>query len=78
MMNVNLSLSADELELVNLSIRCNLREIQSLADSEFLDDNVKNRYRKQIAMIPRILDVLTNLQVKRMMYDCGVCDTVEA
>jgi hypothetical protein len=78
MMNVNLTLNSDELELLNVSLRCNLREIQSLADSECLDETSKNRYKSQVAMVPRILEVLTALQVQRIMHDCGIVKTVTA
>jgi hypothetical protein len=78
MMNVNLSLDRDELELLNVSLRCNLREIEKLADSEYLDEVSKDRYKKQVAMVPRMLEVLTRLQVQRIMHDCGIVKTVEA
>ncbi len=69
MMNVNLDLNVAELELLNVSLRCNLREIEKLADSEYIDKVSKDRYKKQVAMTPRILEVLTALQVQRMMHD---------
>jgi hypothetical protein len=78
MMNVNLNLDRDELELLNVSLRCNLREIEKLADSEYLDEVSKDRYKKQVAMVPRMLEVLTRLQVQRIMHDCGIVKTVEA
>lgn len=78
MMNVNLSLNRDELELLSVSLRCNLREIESLANSQYLDESSKNRYREQVEMAPRILEVLTTLQVKRIMHDCGIVETVNA
>jgi hypothetical protein len=78
MMNVNLSLDRDELELLNVSLRCNLREIEKLANSPYIDEDAKNRYKKQVAMVPRVLDILTNLQVQRILHDCGIVKTVEA
>jgi hypothetical protein len=78
MMNVNLSLNRDELEFLNISLRCNLREIEKLANSEVLDEISKDRYRKQVEMVPRMLEVLTTLQVQRIMHDCGIVKTVEA
>ena len=69
MMNVNLDLNVAELELLNVSLRCNLREIEKLADSEYIDKVSKDRYKKQVAMTPRILEVLTALQVQRMVHD---------
>ncbi len=77
-MNVNLNLDRDELELLNVSLRCNLREIEKLADSEYLDEVSRDRYKKQVAMVPRVLEVLTRLQVARIMHDCGIVKTVEA
>jgi hypothetical protein len=76
MMNVNLDLSCAELELLNLSLRCNLRELQSLANSQYLDETSKNRYKSQVTMAPRILEVLTTLQVQRMIHDYSVVETV--
>lgn len=78
MMNVNLTLNRDELELLSVSLRCNLREIQSLANSQYLDETSKNRYKAQVAMVPRVLEVLTQLQVQRILHDCGLVQTVEA
>ncbi len=78
MMNVNLSLNSAELELLNISLRCNLREIEKLADSEYIDQTSKDRYRNQVDMVPRILEVLTALQVERIMHDCGITKTVTA
>jgi hypothetical protein len=72
MMNVNLDLNFAELELLNVSLRCNLREIEKLANSEYLDEISRNRYKSQVAMTPRILEVLTALQVQRMMHDRSV------
>jgi hypothetical protein len=78
MMNVNLSLNSAELELLNISLRCNLREIEKLANSEYIDEISKDRYRKQVEMVPRMLEVLTALQVQRIMHDCGIEKTVTA
>jgi hypothetical protein len=72
MMNVNLDLNCAELELLNVSLRCNLREIEKLANSEYLDETSRNRYKSQVDMTPRILEVLTAVQVQRMMHDRSV------
>lgn len=77
-MNVNLSLNSAELELLNISLRCNLMEIEKLANSEYLDQTSKDRYQNQVDMVPRILEVLTSLQVGRIMHDCGSVKSVTA
>jgi len=71
MMNVNLSLTCEELELLSVSLRLNLPTITDLADAECLDESSRVRYRKQIEIAPRVLDILTKLQVQRMMFDFG-------
>ena len=78
MMNVNLSLNSAELELLNVSLRRNLMEIEKLADCQYLDQTARDRYRNQVDMVPRILEVLTSLQVQRIMHDCGIQKTVTA
>jgi len=76
MMNVNLSLTAKEIELLNVSLRVNVREMETLANAESLGEKTCEEYREKLRMIPRILEVLTTLQVKRMMYDYGCQDSV--
>lgn len=76
MMNVNLSLTTKEIEMLSVALRLNVANIESLSNAECLGEDVRQGYREQLAMVPRILDVLTKLTVKRMMYDYGCQDTV--
>ena len=78
MMNVNLSLTERELELLNVSLRLNVREMEDLSKAESLSEEVRADYREKLSMVPRILDVLTTLQVKRLMHDFGCVETVDA
>ncbi len=78
MMNVNLSLTAKELELLNVSLRLNTRQMEDLANAESLGEATCAEYREKLSMVPRILEVLTTLTVKRMMHDFGCVETVDA
>jgi len=78
MMNVNLSLTAKEIEMLNVALRLNVDNIESLSKAECLSEDVRAGYREQLAMVPRILDILTTLTVKRMMHDYGCTETVTA
>jgi hypothetical protein len=78
MMNVNLSLTAKEIEMLSVALRLNVANMESLSNAECLAEDVRAGYREQLTMVPRILDVLTTLTVKRMMYDFGCVETVDA
>jgi hypothetical protein len=78
MMNVNLSLTEKELELLNVSLRLNVREMEDLSKAESLSEEARAGYLEKLSMVPRILDVLTTLQVKRLMHDFGCVETVDA
>jgi hypothetical protein len=78
MMNVNLSLTERELELLSVSLRLNVREMEGLSKAECLGEKVCAEYREKLSMVPRILEVLATLQVKRMMHDFGCVETVDA
>jgi hypothetical protein len=72
MMNVNLSLSMSDLELLAVSLRLNIEGMQRLANAECLSDDVRAEYRAKLDAVPRILDVLTTLSVKRLLLDHGI------
>lgn len=78
MMNVNLSLDRDDLELLSVALRLHVDMMESLSKAECLSVEDRERYSSQLARVPRILATLTTLEVKRIMHDCGLVETVNA
>ena len=78
MMNVNLSLTQEELALVGLSVRMHNGWLEDMVKSAHVVKETKDRYTAEIEMIPRILEVLTKLQVQRIMHDAGIVEPVTA
>jgi hypothetical protein len=76
MMNVNMTLNREELEAVGLSLRAYVHEMKNLANAECLDVASKERYQKTLDMLPKLIDVFTTLQVKRILHDCGLVEPV--
>lgn len=78
MMNVNLSLSGSDLELLHVSLQLHVDTLERLANAECLSDDVRAEYRAKLDAIPRILNVLTTLSIKRLMHNHGIVETVTA
>lgn len=76
MMNVNLSLTREELDLISVSVRMHLGWMEQMSQSEYIPQESVDRYNAEINMVPRILDILTTLNVKRIMHDAGIVETV--
>lgn len=78
MMNVNLSLTEKEIEMLSVALRLNVEPMERLANAECLSESVRAEYREKLSMVPRILEVLTTLQIKRIMHEHGATGTVNA
>lgn len=78
MMNVNLSFDRGDIELLSVALRLHVDMMESLSKAECLSVETREQYMSQLARVPRILKTLSTLEVKRIMYDCGMRETVEA